>query len=67
MLSSIGGALVAGSVAIPMVIVMRLIQGAGLGMLLALVPLYLTEVAPPRHRGLIAGLTQIGTGCGYIT
>jgi MFS family permease len=66
-LSIIGGALVAGSVTIPMLIVVRLIQGCGLGMFLALVPLYLTEVAPPRHRGLITGLTQVGNGVGYIS
>lgn len=66
-LSVIGGALVAGSVNIPMLLVFRTIQGVGLGAFLALVPMYLTEVAPPRHRGLLTGLTQTGTGLGYIT
>lgn len=49
-----------------MLFVMRIIQGVGLGMLLALVPLYLTEVAPPQHRGFLTGSTQFATGIGYI-
>jgi len=49
-----------------MLIVVRLLQGAGLGMLLALVPLYLTEVAPPRTRGFLTGLTTLSFGTGYI-
>ncbi|KAJ9604753.1 hypothetical protein H2200_010867 [Cladophialophora chaetospira] len=66
LIALLGGALVAGSVAVPMLIVVRLLQGAGLGMLLALVPLYLTEVAPPRTRGFLTGLTTLSFGTGYI-
>lgn len=62
----IGNALVAGSVNVPMLAVVRVIQGGGLGMLLSLVPLYLAEVSPPRHRGLLTGLTTIGFGLGYV-
>lgn len=62
----VGGALVAGSVHIAMLFVMRIIQGIGSGMILGLVPLYLTEVAPPKHRGLLAGSTQFAGGIGYI-
>jgi MFS family permease len=62
----VGSALVAGSVNIAMLFVMRVLQGIGLGMLLALVPLYLTEVAPPKHRGFLTGSTQFATGIGYI-
>lgn len=65
-LSCVGSALVAGSVNIPMLFVMRITQGIGLGMLLTLVPLYLTEVAPPQHRGFLTGSTQFSTGIGYI-
>jgi MFS family permease len=65
-LALIGSALVAGSVNITMLFVMRVIQGIGLGMMLALVPLYLTEVAPPKHRGFLTGSTQFSTGIGYI-
>lgn len=62
----LGGALTAGSVAVPMLIVFRMVQGVGLGMLLALVPLYLTEVAPPRTRGFLTGLTTLSFGTGYV-
>ena len=66
MLGLVGGALVAGSVAIPMLIVVRILQGCGLGSLLALVPLYLTEVAPPQWRGFLTGLTTLSFGIGYV-
>lgn len=62
----VGGALVAGAVAVSMLIVVRILQGCGVGMLLALVSLYLTEVAPPKRRGLVTGLTTMSFGIGYI-
>jgi MFS family permease len=62
----VGGALAAGSTAIAMLIVVRLLQGCGLGMLLCLVPMYLTEVAPPYRRGLLTGLTTLSFGMGYV-
>ena len=43
----IGAALVTGAVVIEMLIVVRLLHGFGLGMLICLVPLYLTEVSFP--------------------
>jgi MFS family permease len=61
----LGAALVAGSVNIPMLIVVRMVQGFGLGMILAIVPLYLSEVAPPRQRGFMTGLTVLSFGMGY--
>lgn len=66
MTSLIGTALAAGSVRVAMLIVVRLFQGFGLGMILALVPLYLSEVAPPHQRGLISGLTVVSFGTGYF-
>ncbi|RVX72806.1 hypothetical protein B0A52_03159 [Exophiala mesophila] len=63
----IGSALVAGSVNIPMLCVVRVLQGCGLGMLLTLVPLYLSEVAPPAQRGLLTGLSVLSFGLGYVT
>ncbi|KIV93515.1 hypothetical protein PV10_04726 [Exophiala mesophila] len=62
----VGNALVAGSVAIGMMIACRIIQGCGLGALLALVPIYLAEVAPPRSRGLLTGLTVLSFGFGFV-
>lgn len=61
----VGGALAAGSATIAMLIVVRILQGFGLGMMISLVPLYLTEVAPPRHRGFLTGLTVMSFGSGY--
>lgn len=64
--SFIGGALLAGSVAVTMLIVVRLPQGFGLGILLSLVPVYLTEIAPPRRRGVLSGLTTWSFTIGYL-
>ena len=65
-LALIGSALVAGSVVIPMLIVVRILQGAGVGMLLCLVVLYLTEVSPPHVRGFLTGLSTLSFGLGYV-
>lgn len=54
--SVIGAALQAGSVNPAMMIVARLIVGVGMGILIATVPLYQAEIAPPSNRGLIVGL-----------
>ena len=64
--SLVGGALITSSVVIEMLIVVRVLHGFGLGMLICLVPLYLTEVAPPRRRGLLSGLTTASFGAGYL-
>ena len=61
----IGGALAAGSTAIAMIIVVRILQGFGLGMIISLVPLYLSEVAPPHSRGFLTGLTVMSFGVGF--
>jgi MFS family permease len=49
-----------------MLIPVRMPHGFGLGMLIYLVPLYLTEVAPPQKRGLLSGLTTLRFGMGYV-
>lgn len=61
----IGSALTAGSVTVSMLIIVRVIQGFGLGMLISLVPLYLTEVAPSHRRGMLTSLTVLSFGLGY--
>lgn len=63
----VGGALLAGSVNIAMLITARLVHGFGLGMTLPLVALYLTEVAPAHRRGRLSGLTTGGFSIGYPT
>lgn len=60
----IGGALLAGSVHLGMLITVRLIQGLGVGMVTCLGPLYLAEVAPPHRRGFFSGLAPMGYGLG---
>lgn len=62
----IGGALTAGSVNIAMLIVVRFVQGFGLGKVICLVPLYIAEVAPPHRRGMLSGATVWSFGIGYV-
>lgn len=64
--STIGAALVAGAVNVPMLVTTRILHGFGLGMILCLVPLYGTEIAPPKRRGIFSGITVMGYGMGYV-
>ena len=64
--SIIGGALTAGAAHIAMLIAIRLLQGFGLGMIICLVPLYISEVAPAHIRGRLSGLTVFSFGIGYV-
>jgi sugar porter (SP) family MFS transporter len=63
--SIIGGALTAGSVHVAMLILVRIIQGAGLGALATLVPIYLAEASTPSKRGMLTGLHGFFLVCGY--
>ncbi|KAK7430644.1 hypothetical protein QQZ08_002686 [Neonectria magnoliae] len=45
---------------IAMMVVGRIIAGVGTGIVLTVVPLYLSEVAPAEHRGLYVALNQVG-------
>ena len=49
----------------PMLVVIRILQGTGLGMLPAL-PLYLSEVSPPKIRGFLTGCSTMSFGTGYV-
>jgi MFS family permease len=62
----LGAALVTGSVAIGMLIAVRLLHGFGLGMLVGLVPLYIAETAPPLHRGLLLCINTTCISMGYF-
>jgi MFS family permease len=64
-ISIIGGALAAGSVHVAMLIVVRILQGAGLGALATLTPIYLSEAASPAKRGLLTGLHGFFLVSGY--
>jgi MFS family permease len=64
--SLVGAALVSGSVAIGMLITVRLLHGFGLGMLVGLVPLYLAETAPARYRGVLLCINTSCISMGYF-
>lgn len=78
-LAIIGGALTAGSVHVAMMIVVRVLQGVGLGALATLTPIYLAEASTPAKRGMLTGLhgfflvagynisAWVGFGCSYST
>jgi MFS family permease len=61
----IGGALAAGSVAIAMLIVVRVLQGAGLGALATLTPVCLAESSTAQKRGMLTGLHGFFLVSGY--
>lgn len=45
----------------------RLINGLGAGAATVIVPLYISEVAPPNKRGFFGAFTQIGTNIGILS
>ncbi|RVX70435.1 hypothetical protein B0A52_05934 [Exophiala mesophila] len=63
----VGGALQAGSVHVGMFMAARFITGLGIGALVTLVPLWQSEVAPPRTRGFLVGLHGVFILVGYST
>ncbi|KAF4631751.1 hypothetical protein G7Y89_g6380 [Cudoniella acicularis] len=65
--SIIGGALSAGSVHVAMLIVVRIIQGCGLGALATITPIYLAESSTPSKRGMLTGLHGFFLVAGYNT
>lgn len=65
LIAIIGGALTAGSVHIAMLIIVRILQGSGLGALATLVPIYLSEASTPSKRGMLTGLHGFFLVSGY--
>lgn len=61
----LGGALAAGSVHIAMLIVVRVLQGSGLGALATLTPVYLAESSTKEKRGMLTGLHGFFLVAGY--
>ena len=49
-----------------MLVVVRLLHGVGVGQCITITPIYLSEVAPPRNRGLLAGMNAVGLVTGYF-
>lgn len=63
----VGGALQCGSVNLGEFIFVRFVSGLGVGMILVLVPLYQSEVAPPHSRGLMVGIHGVCITVGYCS
>ncbi|KAH8692581.1 general substrate transporter [Talaromyces proteolyticus] len=55
----IGGALQTGSVHVGMFLVGRFVSGFGAGMLITVVPVFQSEVAPPESRGMLVSLNGV--------
>ncbi|EXJ61031.1 hypothetical protein A1O7_05184 [Cladophialophora yegresii CBS 114405] len=65
MLSLVASALLAGSVHIGMFIAIRTLAGAGVFMLVAAIPVWISETAPPNIRGILVDFHSIGILFGY--
>ncbi|KAI0707119.1 general substrate transporter [Earliella scabrosa] len=61
-----GCAMQAGANNFACMLIGRIIAGVAIGVLSMTVPLYNTEIAPPKHRGFVVGLTQQMIGIGFI-
>lgn len=64
---TVGSILQAAAVSIPMLFVGRAVAGFAVGMLSMVVPLYLSELAPPNLRGALVSLQQLGITIGIMT
>ncbi|KAI1796985.1 general substrate transporter [Ganoderma leucocontextum] len=61
-----GCAMQAGANSFATMLIGRIVAGFAIGVLSMTVPLYNTEIAPPKHRGFIVGITQQMLGIGFI-
>lgn len=61
----LSGALLAGSVNIGMFIAFRFFSGMGSFWLLGSVPVWMTEIVPPKHRGLLVDIHSAALLSGY--
>ncbi|OOQ87894.1 hexose carrier protein [Penicillium brasilianum] len=66
LLATLGAALQGGSVTVAMLIAGRFIAGGAIGLMSATIPVYCSEVAPPRIRGLLASMQQWMIGLGIM-
>jgi len=63
---TIGAALQAAAVSMPMLYVPRLLSGFGIGMLSMCSPVYIAEVAPESHRGQLSTIWQLSITTGIV-
>ena len=61
----VGAVLQAGAVHVGMMIAGRLVAGVACGQMLAVVPIYIAEVAPPSQRGFLVGLQGLMVAIGF--
>ncbi|KAJ0287009.1 hypothetical protein CBS470a_005589 [Colletotrichum nupharicola] len=64
---SLGCAIQTGAVNVGMFLGGRIIAGIAVGALSGTVPIYLSEISPPKIRGLIGGLNGVGLAFGTMT
>lgn len=65
-LVTIGTTIQTASVSIGMFLGGRAIAGMAVGALVGTVPIYLSEISPPQHRGLIGGISGCGISLGTM-
>lgn len=63
----IGSIIQAAAVNIPMIFIGRFIAGLAVGQLSMVVPLYISELAPPNLRGSLVALQQLGITTGIVS
>ena len=63
---TIGAAIQAAAVSMPMLYIPRLLSGFGIGMLSMCSPVYIEEVAPESHRGAMGTLWQLAITTGIV-
>ncbi|CEJ56714.1 hypothetical protein PMG11_02913 [Penicillium brasilianum] len=63
----IGAALQSASINAGMMIAGRFFAGAGCGILLTVVPIYIAEASPPQNRGMVVGLQGMMIAIGFFT
>ncbi|CAL5867582.1 uncharacterized protein PFLUO_LOCUS1801 [Penicillium psychrofluorescens] len=66
LLAGFGAGLQGGAVTLAMLIAGRFIAGFAIGLMSATIPVYCSEVAPPRIRGLLASMQQWMIGLGIM-
>jgi len=62
----LGAALEVLSANVPVMSLGRLLSGVGAGASTVIVPLYISEIAPPRERGLFGSMTQVTVNTGIL-
>ncbi|KAH6656147.1 general substrate transporter [Truncatella angustata] len=64
---AIGSVIEAVASAISILAIGRILSGAGAGAATVIVPLYISEIAPPKERGFFGFMTQISINVGILT